>query len=87
MIRIEAAAIRLDNGCLFALAPPARHHNVIQAIRAEGEEGDVSGDRQGFLTSTGKFVGRKPALRLAREAGQILRETAPAHGLFSEDVW
>lgn len=87
-LRVESAAIRGDDGNVYYLPRPARHHDVIQYMRDQGYEGFVSGDRQGFMLSDGRFAWRKPALAVARRAGQLIREaTAPAHGLFSEDVW
>lgn len=65
---------------------PGRHSDIIRAAAARGIETPVDGE-QGFLLSDGRFARRMPALTIARAAGQTLRETAPAHGLFSEDVW
>lgn len=87
-LTIVCAAIRGDDGVVYSLPRPARHHNVIDHMRAQGYAGLVSGDRQGFLLSDGTFTWRRPALHVAKRAGQLIREpTAPAHGLFSEDVW
>jgi hypothetical protein len=92
--RIVAAAIRTDDGVVHSVPAPGRHHHVIAQIGLAKSEGGVlvaqqlvSGDRQGFITDSGEFVGRKAALEIARAAGQIKRETAPQHGLFSEDLW
>ncbi len=45
--------------------------------------------RQGFLTSTGRFVGREEALRIATAAGQLIGRTKhrPLDKLMSEDLW
>lgn len=85
---IEAAALRLG-GKVHSLPQPARHHDIIQHLTATGmDPGSIAMAEQGFITSEGQFVCRRPALRIAREAGQIKwRETASGHGLFSEDVW
>lgn len=42
---------------------------------------------QGFVTSEGRFVDRREALKIAREAAQIVAKTEPANRLFSEDLW
>jgi hypothetical protein len=56
--------------------------------RAAGHAELILPDQQGFVTECGTWARRKPALRIAQKAGQLVREpTAPAHGLFSEDVW
>lgn len=41
-------------------------------------------DTEGFLTSTGRFVGRAEAARIAFAAGQIISELAI---LYSEDIY
>jgi hypothetical protein len=80
--RIIAAALRID-GAIFALAPPARHHDVMRHFRLL-----PSPDEQGFLTDLGTYATRHAALEIARKARQMIRlATAPSHGLFSEDVW
>lgn len=86
--RITAAAVKLDDdGATFHLPPPARHHDIMRELHRLVGPVIVQPDEQGFVTSEDRFVSRHAALRIARAAGQILRETAPAHGLFSEDVW
>jgi hypothetical protein len=81
--RIAAAAVRMEDGTLYSLPPPARHHDVMHHFKVM-----ATPDQQGFITSTGLWARRKPALRIAQRNGQLIREpTAPAHGLFSEDVW
>jgi hypothetical protein len=81
--RIAAAAVRTEDGTLYSLPPPARHHDVMRHFHVM-----ATPDQQGFVTSTGLWARRKPALRIAQRNGQLIREpTAPAHGLFSEDVW
>lgn len=87
-LRVECAAIKGDDGKVYSLPRPARHHHVIHHMRQQGYTGLVSGDRQGFLLSDGRFTWRRPALAVARRAEQLIREpTAEGHGLFSEDVW
>lgn len=85
--RIVAAAIQTDAGT-FSRPPPNRHHNVIRYVRELGYDGDVSGDRQGFVTDTNRFVGRREAWTIADAAGQIERLPGGVEGLlFSENVW
>jgi hypothetical protein len=86
-LRVDCAAIKGDDGNVYSLPRPARHHDVIQHMRDKGYTGFVSGDRQGFLLSDGRFTWRRPALRVAERAGQLIQKTAPAHLLFSEDLW
>lgn len=88
--RIAAAAVCVC-GLIVSLPPPARHHNIVHALRAIGVD-ERDGEVDAFLTSEGRFVDRHEALRIARTANQI---TARGHArlvdgnpmLFSEDVW
>ena len=83
--RIVAAAI-MQRGKLYTLPAPARHPDIIRVIYAETGR-PVNGD-QGFVTNTGRFVGRKQAWRIANEAGQKIAPIACAPGLlFSEHLW
>lgn len=53
------------------------------------QEGSLTRCRtvQGFLTSTGRFVDRKEAYRIAMEAGQIGEGAGYGGELFSEDLY
>lgn len=85
-LRVVAVALYDDETRVtYSMGAPARHHEVINALGGMGIK--THGWEQGFLLSDGRFARRKAALLIAREAKQVLRETAPAHGLFSEDVW
>lgn len=66
---------------IVSAPPPARHHNLFALAG--------SPDESGFLTSTGRFVGREEALKLAVTAGQPLIDHPSRHEhlLFSEDLW
>lgn len=88
-LRVVSAAMLMPHGLVLSVPAPGRHHNIIHALHALGVK--PTGGEQGFLLSDGQFVRRKPAVRIAEEARQLL-ERAPtagswAHGLFSEDVW
>jgi hypothetical protein len=85
---ITHVAIRFG-GKIWSLPAPNRHHDVIRLIVQETgvDHVDANGDDQGFLDASGRYLRRKAALASARINGQIKRETAPGHGLFSEDIW
>lgn len=86
--RIEAAAIRSLSCFVISLPRPARHHDVIAAMRAaDFTPTDIHSAAQGFVTSAGRFVNRREGVLIAQAAGQLLRKSAPADELFSEDVW
>lgn len=88
-LRIVAAAI-FYRGMTFSLARPARHHDVMHAMVADFDLDPGRSAEQGFLTSDGAFVRRKPAAVIAERAGQlgvIRPKTNPVDQLFSEDLW
>ena len=87
--KIVAAALRTKAGLVVSLPAPARHHNIIFYMISEGYiKDEVLASDHGFLTNDGGWVRRQLALRIAKEAGQLLAEPiAPHAGLFSEDLW
>lgn len=93
MERIVAAAIFHMPGMICFLVSPARHHDIIRAMAQAGLQTPITGT-QGFITSTGRFVGRREARGIAEEAGQLIEceqdgvKFIREHSeLFSEDVW
>lgn len=91
MTHITHAAIRFrvyGAERVISVDPPLRHHDVFRAARAQGiMHGEMHEQEQGFLTSEGAFVGRREALRIALEAGQIVTKHGFQDHLFSEDLW
>jgi len=83
MVKIVAAAI-IQDGKLYTLPSPARHHDLISLIY--GEIGRRVDGRQGFVTEDGTFVDREEARRIVVKNGQC---PTPCHcrELFSEDLW
>lgn len=79
-------------GIIHTAPRPKRHHDVIHKMSAAGLPASAMHD-QGFVTSAGRFVDRKEAVKIAIAAGQLKREgsivikTSPAGLLFSEDLW
>lgn len=84
MEKIIAVAINAF-GVINSLPAPARHGDVLRKL-ADFNPLVVRGDAQGFLTSTGRYVNRRDAARIALAAGQTAKLTAPPE-LFSEDLW
>lgn len=86
--RIVAVAHRLGDVILTA-PPPARHHVLFLAM--EDMEANRGGpENSGFLTSTGRYVDRREAFRIATDARQRLARRPGGYDgpeLFSEDVW
>lgn len=93
MLTVVAAALRctLSDGVeiIISAPPPARHHNLLFAYYEL--KGEPLGDskNQGFLTSEGKFVDRKEAMRIALASNQkLIDHPSRIEGvLFSEDLW
>lgn len=81
---IVAAAIRQD-GVVYALPAPARHHDVIHHMVGRGLPRPITGE-QGFIDHHRGFVGRERAGRIAIENGQIETLAQPPL-LYSEDLW
>ncbi len=81
LFRLEGHADTRAVPVIVSAPPPARHHNLFAL--AGGPDDD------GFLTSTGRFVGREEALNIAKAAGQPLIDHPSRHPkwLFSEDLW
>ena len=83
-----ARAAIFYNGTIYSVPRPGRHHTVIQMMVHDGFPDEAMHlKNQGFVTSTGRFVDRYEAAKIARAAGQIIREPTPPDMLTSEDVW
>lgn len=84
-LRVVAAAV-LRGDITYSMPPPARHHDIVQAMAREGlaQRGT---DEQGFLLNNGHFCMRKAARIVAEDAGQLIRTPEHRDLLFSEDVW
>ena len=80
------AAILSGTGTIYC----GSRHPTIRAAILEKEK-TLAGSRAGFLTSSGRFVNREEAARLASDAGQRHMHTGrpidPNCELRSEDLW
>lgn len=85
---VQAATRDRKTGRIYSVAVPGRHHNVVSLMKQVGAAGHGhEGSVQGFITSRGRFLGRREALKVATLANQLIRKTPPDDRLFSEDVW
>lgn len=84
MLTITQAAIRSQDGQVFTVPRPGRHHTVILQMVEQGHS--LKGATQGFLTSAGAFVTRYEAARIAVGAGQVLQGATP-QSLLTEHLW
>jgi hypothetical protein len=90
---IVAAAIMVDDVVAF-VPQPGRHHHVMHSLWHQGVKTPAGPDKQGFVTSAGRFVGREEARKIAEEAKQLIPRSGSGvpyviqhPELFSEDVW
>ena len=85
METIILAAIKTgENQVSVNLNPNGRHCYIIHHLIRNGFDKPLVGE-QGFLTSTGRFVDRVEAKKIAFNSGQI-KETI-SNTLTSEDLW
>ena len=92
---IVSAATRYD--CLdkdeaysFVICSPRHYDNVHRDIATYIDDWVmecVVGEEQGFIDKFGKFHDRSAALKIAKEANQLIRKTPPKNQLFSEDLY
>jgi hypothetical protein len=82
---ITGSAIVGEDGKVYSLPKPARHHNVIRMMVEQGHRTPVCGE-QGFVLDDGRYVNRKQAAALALESKQIIELRWPPD-LYSEDLW
>lgn len=82
---IIAAAIKQD-GKLFALPAPARHHDVIHYMVNHLRLPPPITGEQGFIDHERGFLSRAEAAERALLIGQV-QQIASEPRLFSEDLW
>ena len=82
---IVGVALRRRDGLIFYMPKPYRHNNVFRRAswRVPRSRWPIRGE-QGFVTSTGRFVGRREAMVIAVHARQC---RSYDRELFSEDLW
>lgn len=87
----HVAAAAVYHGSTISLPRPARHGDILATMSVVMgiDAMRVPPENQGFVTSTGRFVGRVEAKGIAWRAKQIVRHSAGEHcpELFSEDLW
>ena len=74
---------------IVTLSAPARHHTIMHSLCKDVPESQWPAfGAQGFVTDTGRFVGRAEAFRIAGAAKQFLPDCPRSvDTLYSEDVW
>jgi hypothetical protein len=70
---------------VYQLSWPARHHTILHMLsQTIGVKESIGEHDQGFMTSSGRYVSRTEAAKIARAAGQTVSQRS---SLFSEDLW
>lgn len=74
---------------LTITAPPPARHGTIMAPLSDYIGKPLPAHDQGFITSTGRYVGREEALKIALSSGQPMIDHPSRNDtwLFSEDLW
>lgn len=92
--RINGVAIEYRNKvsglvmAVFSLPSPNRHNHIFSRYNHMIPQLRVGCiEEQGFVTSSGRFLNRVDALKVAKKAGQVRRKSPPHNELFSEDLW
>ncbi len=80
--RIKCAAIRLKNGEIYEGRNHSEAYGACNKKHPIEEKAHLNA-KQGFVTSTGRFVSRKEGGEIAYNARQIQKQT---EHLFSEDI-
>ena len=82
---------KIDDELFSFVIPSVRHYDTIHrdiACYIDDYSMDcVVKEEQGFLDKNGKFHDRRAALKIAKEANQLIRKTPPEDRLFSEDLY
>lgn len=87
-ILIGVALLFRQTGMMTCAPRPKRHADVMMQAIQHNLPTNSYDCEQGFYTNLGRFVDRQEAMRIARDAGQIIRNpTFQPNTLFSEDVW
>lgn len=80
---ITGVAVLSGKGALWSLPRPHRHCHIFALAAFIGDSAEPG--KQGFTTSTGRFVDRTDARKIAEIAGQV--EQNGNFQLYSEDLW
>lgn len=66
-LTVVAAAISDDDGTVYSVPQPGRHHDVIKLMVEKGCKTPITGE-QGFLLSNGAFCRRCPSKIIVKKA-------------------
>lgn len=84
MEKIVMAAVRLSESVIVSTPQPGRHDAIMRYLSSNGF--DFHGVDYGFITSDGRFVGRKEGHDIAISAGQC-SGCDVGRELTTQDLW
>ncbi len=84
--RILCAAIKISIDDESIIISGYRHSDCFNIIHKLCPNKYINQDEQGFLTSSGRFVDRKVAKKIAKQANQLIRDSVFSE-LISEDIY
>lgn len=85
--KVEMAAIIGEDGEVYSLPRPNRHHNIIYHLVKDMKHSTPIKGEQGFVLTDGTFVDRKTAKLHAIANNQLLERASKSELLFSECIW
>ena len=83
--RIDCAAIQVADDNIVSLPRPATHQIIMNELHRKGVNPRYW-TNQGYITSTGRFVTSRDALRIAKFAGQVRRKGPEWDSLYTTDM-
>lgn len=84
--RILCAAIKINVDGELIIISGFRHGDCFDVIHKLCSGKHITHDEQGFLTTSGRFVSRKEAKIIAKQADQLIRNSVFSE-LISEDIY
>lgn len=82
---IKQVALKFEDGTVISKPKPASDMDIYDFIFDNFVKYDCREYRKGFLTSTGHFVDRKEAYKIAKQYNQLKKESEEGI-LYSEDL-
>lgn len=79
---IKHAAVKSQDGWIFIGKCHADCFHKMHHLKIKSSQ---KADHQGFVTSSGRYVERNEAARIAKASGMV--DSLPVEILFSEDLW
>lgn len=85
-LQVVGVAIKAQDGTIYSLPPPNRHHNIIRLMTEAGRS-KLDMREQGFILSDHTYATREKAKIVAIAAKQLLPRASKSKELFSECIW